>query len=181
MMGVRILMKSNSRQDDLYQEAAAAHSRALERLVQAYEAEPDKQRDLLQEIHLALWQSFANFEERCSLRTWAYRVAHNTAATFVLRERRRNSPHWVTLEEIEAMPHPGYAEGTVDRQLALNRMLELIRLMKPFDRQMMLLYLEGLDAESIGEIVGLTAGHVRVQVHRIKGVLTRRFHGGSHE
>jgi DNA-directed RNA polymerase specialized sigma24 family protein len=34
----------------------------------------------LQEIRIALWRSFANFDGRCSLRTWVYRVAHNTAA-----------------------------------------------------------------------------------------------------
>jgi RNA polymerase sigma-70 factor (ECF subfamily) len=179
MMGVRNLMKRNPRQDDLYQEAAAAYGRALERLVQGYEGQADKQRDLLQEIHLALWQSFETFEGRCSQRTWVYRVAHNTAATHVIKERRKNAGEWVTLDEIENLPHPAHASGIADRQLALARMLELIRLMKPFDRQVMLLYLEGLDAESIGETVGLTSGHVRVQIHRIKAVLAKRFHGGS--
>jgi RNA polymerase sigma-70 factor (ECF subfamily) len=181
MMGVHFLMTRNLRQDDLYQEATAAHSRALERLVQAYEAQPDRQHDLLQDIHLALWQSFAAFEGRCSMRTWVYRVAHNTAATHVVKERRRNGAEWLTLEEVENMPHPNYSDGTADRQLALTRLLELIRSLKPVDRQVMLLHLEGLDAESIGEIVGLSAGHIRVLIHRIKAVLSRRFHGGRDE
>jgi RNA polymerase sigma-70 factor (ECF subfamily) len=179
MMGVHDLMKRNPRQDDLYNETATAYSRALERLVKAYEAHPDKQRDLLQDIHLALWQSFDSFEGKCSLRTWVYRVAHNTAATHVMKERQRNSAQWITLDEIEAMPHPAHGENTADRQLALQHLLELIRRMRPSDRQVMLLYLEGLDAESIGEIVGATAGHVRVQIHRIKALLAQRFHGGS--
>jgi RNA polymerase sigma-70 factor (ECF subfamily) len=179
MMGVHDLMKRNPRQDNLYNETAASYSRALERLVHAYEAHSDRQRDLLQEIHLALWQSFEAFEGKCSIRTWVYRVAHNTASTHVMRERRRNSAEWITLDEIEAVPHPAHGEGTADRQLALQRLLELIRMMKPFDRQIMLLYLEGLDAESIGEIVGSNAGHIRVQIHRIKALLAQRFHGGS--
>jgi RNA polymerase sigma-70 factor (ECF subfamily) len=41
----------------------------------------------------------------------------------------------------------------------------------------MLLYLEDLDAAAIGEIMGLSPGAVRVQIHRIKAVLKRRFHG----
>ena len=172
-------MKQSSRQDDLYKEAAATHSRALERLVQAYEANPDRQRDLVQEIHIALWRSFEAFEGRCSLRTWVYRVAHNTAATYVTKERRKTAARWVALEDIESMPHPSYVDGAAERQLALSRLLELIRLLKPIDRQVVLLHLEGLDAESIGEVVGLSAGHVRVQIHRIKSVLTRRFHGDS--
>jgi RNA polymerase sigma-70 factor (ECF subfamily) len=179
MMSVHDLMTRNSQQDDLYREAAAAHGRALERLVQAYEGQPDRQGDLLQDIHLALWQSFAAFEGRCSMRTWVYRVAHNTAATHVLKERRRNGAEWLSLEEIETLPHPDHADGTADRQLALKRLLELIRLLKPVDRQVMLLHLEGLDAESIGEVVGLSAGNIRVLIHRIKAVLSRRFHGGT--
>jgi RNA polymerase sigma-70 factor (ECF subfamily) len=63
-----------SRQDELYQEAADSYGAALERLASGYEANPDRRRDLVQEIHLALWRSFGSFDARCSLRTWVYRV-----------------------------------------------------------------------------------------------------------
>ena len=55
----------------LYEEAAATFGAALGRLARAYEADPEKRRDLLQEIHLALWRSFEGFDGRCSLRTWS--------------------------------------------------------------------------------------------------------------
>ena len=71
--------------DELYMEAARTFGPALQRLVRVYEADPDKARDLLQEIHIALWQSFETFDARCSLRTWVYRVAHSAAAS---HERR---------------------------------------------------------------------------------------------
>jgi RNA polymerase sigma-70 factor, ECF subfamily len=38
-----------------------------------------------------------------------------------------------------------------------------------------LLYLEGLDAASMSEITGLSAGAVATKVHRIKKVLARSF------
>ena len=41
-----------------------------------------------------------------------------------------------------------------------------------------LLYLEGVDAASIGEITGLSARNVSTKIHRIKQVLARRFHEG---
>ena len=87
--------------DDLYREAMASCGTALERLARAYEVDPDKRRDLLQEIHVALWQSFENFEGRCSLQTWLYRVAHNTATSVVIRKKMR-APAFVDLEEVEA-------------------------------------------------------------------------------
>jgi RNA polymerase sigma-70 factor (ECF subfamily) len=66
--------------EDLYEEAVSTHGPALDRLARAYEADPETRRDLLQEIHLALWRSLDSFQSRCSLRTWIYRVAHNVAA-----------------------------------------------------------------------------------------------------
>jgi RNA polymerase sigma-70 factor (ECF subfamily) len=45
----------------------------------------------------------------------------------------------------------------------------------------MVSYLEGLDAASIGEITGLSAGNVAMKIHRIKNVLARGFRqGGTH-
>lgn len=171
-------MKHTSRQDELYEEAAAGYSRSLERLVRGYEVNSDKQRDLLQEIHLALWQSFEGYEGRCSLRTWVYRVAHNTAASHAVREQRTNSRECVSLEEIESAPYPDTSQE-IDRRLSLERLMELIRHLKPISRQLVLLYLEDLDAESISDIVGTSSANVRVQIHRIKKILARQFHGGS--
>ena len=90
-------------QDDLYRQASAEYGAALDRLARAYELDSDKRRDLLQEIHLALWRSFEHFEARCSLRTWVYRVAHNTAASHVMRQKRTNA-RLMSLKEIESMP-----------------------------------------------------------------------------
>jgi RNA polymerase sigma-70 factor (ECF subfamily) len=44
----------------------------------------------------------------------------------------------------------------------------------------MLLYLEGIDTESIGEIIGLSPGNVRTKIHRLKAILAQKFHEGSH-
>src|ERR1700685_3974247 len=99
-------------QDELYREAAAMHAVELERLRRAYEADADKRRDLVQEIHVALWRSFAGFNGTCSTRTWVYRVAHNTATSHVLRERRR-SHSMASLEEIENMADQTNHERTV--------------------------------------------------------------------
>jgi RNA polymerase sigma-70 factor (ECF subfamily) len=166
-------------QDDLYRETTEAYDAALDRLVRAYELDADKRRDLLQEIHLALWRSFEQFEGRCSLRTWVYRVAHNTAASYVIRQRRANSS-LLSLENMDAMPASGGHGPDAGDRMALERLLDLIHQLKPPDRELMLLYLEDLDAASIGEIMGISAGNVRVQVHRIKTILARRFHAGGH-
>ena len=47
------------------------------------------------------------------------------------------------------------------------------------DRQVMLLYLEDLDAAAIGQITGLSAGAVATKIHRLKALLARRFNEGG--
>ena len=158
-----------------YAEAAAAFGPALERLARAYERDPDKRRDLLQEIHIALWRSLARFDGRCSLRTWVYRVAHNTATSKVLRPQT-NAPSIVALDDSLESIAEASAEEVLDRRRALERLHDLIAQLKPLDRQVMLLYLEQLDAASIAEITGLSAANVATKVRRIKQLLIQRFH-----
>ncbi len=166
----------SSSQDERYKNAAAEFGRAIERLARGYEADADRRHDLLQEIHFALWRSFALFDERCSLRTWVYRVAHNAAASYVAS--RRLAPNGVSIEELEiADGHAGPEEATGEHQL-LSKLMAMIRSLKPPDRQVMLLYLEDLDATAIGEITGMSAGAVATKIHRIKSVLAKRFEGG---
>jgi RNA polymerase sigma-70 factor (ECF subfamily) len=165
----------------LYEEAAAEYCTALSRLARAYENDPEKRRDLLQEIHLALWRSMAGFDGRCSLRTWVYRVAHNAAASYVLRQKRARAELLVGIEEIEAIAAAPDSEQETDRRNVLARLTVLIQSLKPLDRQVILSYFEGLSAADIGEITGLSARNVATKIHRIKHVLAREFHsGGSH-
>ena len=61
------------------------------------------------------------------------------------------------------------------------RLLRLIERLKPTDRQVVLSYLEGMDAASIGEITGMSPANVAMKIHRVKNVLARRFQkGGQH-
>ena len=165
----------------MYEETVANYGAALERLARAYEPDADRRRDLLQEIYLALWRSFAGFDGRCSLRTWVYRIAHNTATSLVLRRKGR-APTLVGLDELEVQADDD-THAIVDERQAVDRLQRLIHLLQPIDRQVILLYLEGLDAASIGEISGISARNVATKVHRIKAVLKRRFHeaGGGND
>jgi RNA polymerase sigma-70 factor, ECF subfamily len=117
--------------------------------------------------------------QRCSLRTWIYQVAHNTAATHALRQRRAHSG-LVSLEEIESLPSNEENVSVLDRRTALERLLRLIQRLKPVDRQVILSCLEGLDAGSIGEITGISPANVAMKIHRIKSILARRFQMGGH-
>jgi len=166
--------------DSLYEQAADAFGPALDRLARAYEFDPEARRDLVQEIHFQLWRSFEHFDQRCSLRTWVYRVAHNIATKHVIRQRRVRE-RLVSIEDIEAISASGHDELAVSKAVALDRLSMLVQRLKPLDRQIIVSYLEGLDASSIGELTGLSSANVAMKVHRIKNVLKRWFgEGGPH-
>jgi RNA polymerase sigma-70 factor (ECF subfamily) len=167
-------------QDSLYEQAADAYGSSLDRLARAYELDPEVRRDLLQEIHFQLWRSFAHFDNRCSLRTWVYRVAHNVATGHVIR-RRRIRERLVSIETMEAMPGSSDQSEAATQAEALDRLSTLIQRLKPLDRQIIVSYLEGMDASSIGDLTGLSPANIAMKVHRIKNILRRWFgEGGLH-
>lgn len=161
----------------LFDQAMATYGPALHRLTHAYEYSPDRRADLLQEIHLALWQSLQRFDGRCALGTWVYRVAHNTATTVCIR--RRDRLRLVNLDDIDVPVEGANLGRAIDHERARERLLTLVHQLKPIDRQVVLLYLEGLDAGATGEIVGLSAANVATKIHRLKKVLSQQFHEGG--
>jgi RNA polymerase sigma-70 factor, ECF subfamily len=165
--------------DRQFQHVLTEFGPSLTRLSLGYELDAEARRDLLQDIYMAVWQSLAIFDSRCSLRTWVYRVAHNTAVKHVMRAKRRAFVHLKSLDEIDEPEDPQDAVDDLHRELALQQLSLLLRQLKPLDRQVILLYIEDIDLEEIAEITGLSRGNVGVRVHRIKRLLTKMFGTGA--
>jgi len=159
-------------------EASSGHGGVIRRLARGYEADPDRQRDLLQEIHMELWVSLKSFDGRCSLRTWVYRIAHNVGASHVMRTHRLTS-RLVDLETLEGGVPVVDDRAQPDRRFSAAMLLDLIRRLKPLDRQIILLYLEGEAAETIAEVTGLSAVNIATKIHRIKRVLKQKYFEGA--
>ena len=111
--------------DIRFEEAVTVYGPALERLARAYEADAELRRDLLQEILIALWRSLEGFDGRCSLRTWIYRVAHNTAASHVTRQMRMRKRVFVGLEELAELSDAKDGEDAAGQRDAIGRLYEL--------------------------------------------------------
>jgi RNA polymerase sigma-70 factor (ECF subfamily) len=159
-------------QSRLYDEAVEAFGAAIERLARSYELDARKREDLLQNIHLNLWRSLDRFDGQCSLRTWVYRVAHNVAATHVMDERRRRSRPLVGLDDLDV--RDAGIQPDADRGVLLSRLMELIQRLRPLDRELVILYLEGLSAAEIADVVGISAGNVATRIGRIKALLSHQ-------
>jgi len=167
--------------EEEFQRVLTEFGPALARFSLGYELDPDNRRDLLQEIHIAVWRSLDIFDSRCSLRTWVYRVAHNTAVKHVMRSKRRAFASLKSLDEIDEPEDPRHAEDEIHREIALRQLSRLIWQLKPLDRQVILLYIEDVKTDEIAEITGLSRGSVGVRIHRIKQLLLKMFDARGHD
>lgn len=166
-------------QDEHYRVAAAEFAEAIGRLAYAYERDAEKRKDLVQDIHFQLWRSFKIFDGRASLRTWVYRIAHNTAGSHILKHKRHSQNSYLNLDDIGEVPDPTDYVYAVERIDQIDQLMGLIQRLNLSDRQVITLYLEGLDAASIGEVTGLSSGAVATKIHRIKYKLSELYRKGE--
>lgn len=167
--------RSNQDQDARYSNAARRYGAAIERLARGYEADAELRRDLVQEIHAALWRSYNYFEGQCSERSWVYRIAHNVAVSHLIARQRLKRESLAGLDEVEMLPDGGDLEHEMAGRRIVERLLVTIHRLAPADRQVMLLYLEDLSAAEIGDVTGMSAGAVAVRIHRIKALLAKPY------
>ena len=100
------------------------------------------------------------FRGESSERTWLYRIAHNVALTWQVRDRRRQSRESALENAV-----PPEARPLDVRRMDLERAVAQLR---PTDRSLTLLWLEGLTALEIEEVTGIQAATVAVRLGRIR-------------
>lgn len=117
--------------------------------------------DLFQDILVNLWNGFPKFRGESSVRTWIYRVSLNTCISAERKKKKKGET--ISLEmDINLFEDSG--EDMKQIRLLQGRISRL----GPFDRAIVLLWLENLSYDEIGAIVGITAKNVSVRLFRIK-------------
>jgi RNA polymerase sigma-70 factor (ECF subfamily) len=153
------------------------HSAILHHVVNGFAAGEDRN-DLLQEVLLAVWKSIPAFRRQSKPTTYLYRVSHNAALLWTRTQknyRRR-------VEQYEAFAPTEFASDTdslTDERLAT--LYSAIRQLKPVDRSLILLSLDGLSYREMAEVLGLSESNVGVKINRIKTQLTQTLKGNEHE
>ena len=116
--------------------------------------------DLFQEALIKLWQGFASFQGKSDLRTWIYKVTLNSCISIDRKKKiRKTQP---LMEGIDLF----------DKNDADNRQTDMlharIQRLQPFDRAIVLLWLENMSYDEIAQIVGINPKNVSVRLYRIK-------------
>lgn len=125
----------------------------------------DEVEDLVQETLINLWKGYGSFEGRSEVRTWVWRIAMNTCIS-ADRKRKKRKTETSALETIGVSAEEVSNEGQDDKQIRL--LHERIHKLGVFDRAIVLLWLEDMSYEEIGQIVGISAKNVSVRLVRIR-------------
>ncbi len=136
------------------------HKSTIYTVCYMFSKDADEVNDLFQEVLVNLWKGFEGFEGRSDIRTWVYRVALNTCISLD-RKKRRQATARLSMD-INLFED----DDTDTRQVAL--LHKRISLLQPFDRAIVLLWLENLPYDEIGQIVGISAKNVGVRLYRIR-------------
>ena len=125
-----------------------------------FSQDADEVNDLFQEALVNLWRGFEGFEHRSDIKTWIYRVALNTCIS-IDRKKRRAATARLTMDI-------NLFEDRDEDTKQVDMLHKRISKLQPFDRAIVLLWLENLSYEEIGQIVGITTKNVSVRLFRIR-------------
>lgn len=130
-----------------------------------FSKDPDEVGDLFQETLINLWRGFASFMGKSEVSTWIWRVSLNTCISSERKKKlRRTEPLSMELNVFDSRDED-------NRQIQM--LHSRIHRLQPFDRAIVLLWLENLSYEEIASIVGISVKNVSVRLFRIKEELKK--------
>jgi RNA polymerase sigma factor (sigma-70 family) len=135
------------------------------KLTGLYARDPEEKMDLYQEIILNAWKGWASFRREAKFSTWLYRICLNTI--FTQKRKTGIIDYKDSLEDVS--PQVQHSSMQQEDSASLRR---AIRLLSETDRAMVSLHLDGFENNEIAELLGITANHVAVKLHRCKQQLS---------
>ncbi len=136
------------------------HKSTIYTVCYMFSQDADEVNDLFQEVLVNLWKGFDQFEHRSDIKTWIYRVALNTCISLD-RKKRRSASVQLTMDI-------NLFEDRDEDTRQVDMLHKRISKLQPFDRAIVLLWLEDISYEEIGQIVGITTSNVSVRLYRIR-------------
>lgn len=117
----------------------------------------DETEDLVQEALINLWRGFQTADDVC--KSWVWRVTMNSCITIDRKKKKRKDECPLTAD-IERVMLGDESKG---RNANVQMLYDRIHQLNPFDRAIVMLWLEGMAYDEIGQIVGITTKNVSVR------------------
>jgi len=121
--------------------------------------------DLFQEIIANLWKAYPDFKGNSKLSTWIYRIAINTAVSWIRVSKKNNH-----VKYCDCMPS---VIDDAESKEVYEKLQTAINCLNNIDKEIILLQLDGYSYDEIAEITGLTKTNVATKISRIKTKLKK--------
>ena len=165
-------MNSTPADEHKFLELVTENRNRILRICRVYAWNSADQDDLYQEILFQIWRGLPGLKEKQFANTWLYRVAINTAISFV-RKRASGSDRVVHFEHADltrTIESRQETEDNPDDRIA--DLYTAIYQLNPLEKALVTLFLEDLTYEQIAEATGISANNVGVMLHRAKKKLS---------
>lgn len=136
------------------------HKSTIYTVCYMFSKDADEVNDLFQEILLNMWKGFDGFQGRSNIKTWIYKVALNTCITIDRKKKKRNT--------VELSLDINLYEDNDSDTKQIKLLYDRINKLGPFDRAIVLLWLDNMPYDEIGAVVGISPKNVSVRLVRIK-------------
>ena len=157
-----------SKQSDFI-ELIREHEGIIYKITRVYVDRQEDQQDLYQEIVYQLWKSFDSFRADSKWSTWMYRVALNTAISFLKRDS--SGPKKVSSDRLDNFKMEPFDPVMEERVEWLYKSIQDLSFV---EKGIILLYLEGKSHLEISNITGFSTSNVGTRISRIKEKLKRQ-------
>ena len=152
--------------EDEFVNTVTQHKGNIYTVCYMFSKDQDEINDLYQEVLINLWQGFKDFRGESKVSTWIYRVSLNTCMMMDRKKRRRP-------DSVPLSININLFEDTDEDTKQIAQLYKRINLLQKFDKAIVLLWLENMSYEEIGDVLGISAKNVSVRLVRIKEQLKK--------
>lgn len=142
-----------------FEQLVKAHKGTIYSVCYMFSKDPEEVNDLFQESLINIWRGLENFKGQSRMKTWLWRVTLNTCISSDRKKKIDTVPLTMDINLFED-------RDAETRQV--NMLKQRIGKLRPFDRAIVLLWLESMSYDEITAIVGITTQQVSVRLFRIK-------------
>lgn len=146
----------------------ATHWPMLSRIARAHEFDPERRKDLLQDMALALLRALPGFRGEASLKVFVARVAENRGLAHATRAVLREGADELDEQTADLALGPEERSALGER---VTRLFGAICQLPLALRQVSVLALEGFEAREVGEVLGITANTAAQRMKRARSAL----------
>ena len=143
-----------------FEQLVKKHKNTIYTVCFMFSKDSEEVNDFFQEVLINIWQGLPSFKGQSKMETWIWRISLNTCISCE-RKKKKNATVPLTMDV-------DFFEDKDAEAQQVRMLYDRVHRLKPFDRAIVLLWLEGIAYDEIAAIVGITTSNVATRLFRIR-------------